>query len=63
MNREDILELVNQFYPGGASEREIAFARFVINHERENFCAFLLQAYDAYVLQSDSTALRERGSK
>lgn len=39
MTRNEILEVANQFYKrGGVSEREIAFARYMMKYEREQ-CA------------------------
>jgi hypothetical protein len=36
MTRNEILEVANQFYKqGGVSEREIAFARYMMKYERE----------------------------
>jgi hypothetical protein len=36
MTRNEILEVCNQFYTGGnVSEREVAFARYMMKYERE----------------------------
>lgn len=36
MTRNEILEIANKFYTnGGVTEREIAFARFMMEYERE----------------------------
>jgi hypothetical protein len=45
MTRNEILEVCNQFYTGGnVTEREVAFARYIMKYEREA-CAQLADEY------------------
>jgi len=45
MTRNEILEVCNQFYTGGnVTEREVAFARYIMKYEREA-CAKICDAF------------------
>ena len=44
MTRNEILEIVKQFYENNVTEREVAFARFVMAIEREA-CAKVCENY------------------
>lgn len=65
MSRNELLELANKFYTkGNATEREIAFARFVMAYEREE-CAKVAEFNARMNLSSDGIAskIRARGKK
>jgi hypothetical protein len=76
MTRNKILEVCNQFYTGGnVSEREVAFARYIMEYEREACAEVCKKHADVYAgLEQNPTtqsawaacidnrdAIRERG--
>lgn len=67
MTRNEILEVAGKFYkPETITEREIAFARHMMNYEREA-CAKIVEesslpdAYSEPVLLDIANDIRERG--
>ena len=68
MTRNEILEIVKQFYENNVTEREVAFARFVMAIEREacaKVCEELKYTGFRYVPEAPKLAarIRARGSK
>jgi len=63
MTRNEILEVCNQFYTGGnVTEREVAFARYIMKYEREA-CAKLCESMNKYMDDGEecARAIRARG--
>jgi hypothetical protein len=67
MTRNEILEVCNQFYTGGnVTEREVAFARYIMKYEREA-CAKIVEesslpdTYSQECLPEIANDIRARG--
>ena len=59
MTRNEILETVKQFYENNVTEREVAFARFVMAIEREA-CARVCENDDSMRWAGAAEAIRAR---
>jgi hypothetical protein len=59
MTRNEILEVAGQFYrPETITEREIAFARFMMNYERQRICKQIAALHDSLSLASISEVVK-----
>ena len=66
MTRNEILEIVKQFYENNVTEREVAFARFVMAIEREA-CAKVCEEHweidGTQTAKEFASVIRARGEK